>query len=433
MKKIEISLKEIVVSIFYHWKSILLLMIVVGGVGAGIAYSRQTHGEEYIRSLSAYDEMLRSADSIVDELSIQKGIDSALMVAIFGDKGVSRGSVTDMIIRINYNPVVTDIYKTANSYLSFFNDTDFNTVLSNTVEPQLKGANLSSLVSINDDSQGLLNTQDASLLSIRAIGVDTKSSDDIARAVYDYLVDFSERAGGSTLELIEARNTDLGNNPDMHSRLVSQFQRGIRDYDSRISVAEKEYKTLLRNRPNNLLNMIQIAAIGAGFAFIISIMTLFIYHLSRLPLVLPEQIQMHLGIRYLSGVRTKPGYMLGRVGDMIAGKHLIFPNLSIAMQFAEASLSNELSSTVNVLFTGTVSAKAALEAANAFGETISGEKTTIKAAGNICNSVEAMRLLSGSDVVILVESLRESKLREIYFSVSCINKAKKPIIGYVLI
>ena len=468
MKTIEISIKELAVSILYRWVPILLVIVVFAALFGVQGYFDQKN------LLGEYEKNLFDAQQSIVSLNARKIAASDYVENALPISDASNVEVTYIRFRIYGDPATSDIYKVALEYVTRFRNISLRSILKEVLPQRLDEKLLRKLVVLNEDQNGFYDSNDPGFMTIRVFGAHNLDSSVLADTVYNYFINEKPAitlvAGQFDISFIEKNEvnaTDSSMDQKKVSELINQLnanlimeavtkadpkissdKNAIEDketeieiasvddliawYDSEVIEIEDEIVALQQQKPDIAGGAVGAAGMGAAIGVALGILIASIGYVAKLPVLVPEQPQRQLGLRYLGGIRRNKGVFLAGLGDKLAGDFLLSPEVKETIAIIVANTNELISENSKILITGTVSSTIVHEFAQRLKDTDELKTTELVVADNVNKSADAIRKLSEADSVILVERLRISTLRQIGREQERINFSGKRILGYVL-
>jgi len=459
VKTIEISVKEIIVHLLYHWVPILLTAFTLAAFLGVYSYFSQKE------ILTSYDQELSTAQAdaelAIAELEAKKIEADHLEEKNSVEIVLAKVKVSYLSFRISVNPVMIDINNVAKEYISLFQKTSLQDVFEEVIPGKFDENFLRYLVVLNEDKNGSIDPNDPGLMTIRALGSDYLDSSVLANTLFKYFVSkeaaVTLAAGQNTLSIVDHKIVSLSeSNVDQKiaAELIAQADSKISsvvvagDIQKAVNLLSKDelltlynaeilrindgIATMQQQRPDIVSRTISVAGIGAIIGTVLGLLVTMIGYVFRLPVLIPEQPQTQLGIRYLGGIRRKKGFLFARLGDKLAGSFLLSPSIEETIAISSANIHEAITEDLKILFTGTVPLAIIREFAQRLKETGELHKAEFVVSDDVNKNADAIRKLSEADSVILVERLRLSTLRRIKQEQDRINVSGKRIVGYVL-
>lgn len=424
MRNIEISLKELLVNLVYRWLLVLVCIILTTLFFWGYKALRENSAESN-QALIEAEAVLNRDLTVISELksSANMEIDRLLNAS----KNSSKSLLT---LRINCNPQSVDVYAVAEQYLKVFENAPLEALMKGVTATNLDANALKSSIKINEQFSGASNLKDPGLMTIGAISFDGSNAAKMARAVFDYLVANREKvaaiAGENTIELVSVKEAtaaelaaDLAKELDTQKSLLVQLSE---DEDK----AKEAYRRVAGSKLNNILFF------GPFVGLVLGVIAATVGYLMQVTIVLPEQISHQFGIRYLGGYRRRKGRFIGRIGDLLAGDFLLKPTAQALFELSAANIDDASEPGTSILFTGSLDMDQIKEYAAGFSSHSVLSWAEQHISEDVNTSADAVRKLSDTEAVVLVERIRVSSIRNVGREIERINSSGKKLIGYVL-
>lgn len=359
MKKVEISMKEILVYVLRRWKLIAAISIALAILVGGYTYTRSEN---------------RTVDSDKMEVKLSVLID----LVDFSADGLN--AQTENSARNDRSNKLRD------RYLLIAQAAPLKEILKGIAPQAASEEELREYVFVDSPATGILT-------------IDIKPFDDMntkaaAEAMHNYLNSFA---------------ADLGKSVSLNTLSFLSLYEGTVQHGSS--------------------GLLKSAAIGLVIGLVLSTLFFALVYVVSLPIQLPEQIQRHLGIRYLGGFSRKKHFSLA---DKVAG-NLRMSQDPQAIDLICANLQAFIDNHKNILVTGTVSQQLIKDFEQVASARFESHSLNFSSSMNINEEANAAIALQKSDAVILIERLDQSKLKKINDQIERIEMSGKEILGYVLI
>ena len=161
---------------------------------------------------------------------------------------------------------------------------------------------------------------------------------------------------------------------------------------------------------------------------VIAIISVILRYLISIPLQLPEQIQSQLKIKYLGGVRRKK---YSSLGDRVAGSLRLLEERE-AMDVIAANIADFAGESKKFLVTGTLPSEAIKEFKDKLSKHYKYGSSEFIAGEDLNLHPETVEKFMECDAVILIERLGQSRLHVVNQIVDRIEMSGKEILGYAL-
>ncbi len=405
MRKVEISLKDLLVAVSRHW----VIILAVGLLFALAFEYLMTPSEKPVGEVAAYDAEL-------DDLLIKQKTEAGL--AAMWDPINYKTSFRSFSVHIDDAGMQTSskvdlINLIANQHMALEKNASYVAIFADMVDTYSEEA-LRWMIKVNNESS--------------IITIETTDIDGIEGALFiDKLFSFFEK----NVQKIESITTQ-------HSlRIVQQGSNKIAPkwvsdnhavYVGKLNETERKIQAL-QEVPLSTMNR---TVVGFIVGIVVGTLGSLVYYFSILPVILPDQIQRQLGIRYLGGVRKKESIFVAGVTSFFADSFLQ-KSSSQAVKVSAAILDVNRNSCTNIMLTGTVEPDVLSALAEAFAEEVEVSDTMVSFGGNLADDPVTIRMLGKADCVILVERQNASNIRSVYRLIESIGKSGKTIAGYVMV
>lgn len=388
MKKVEVSLKEILVYVLRRWKAILAFSVGVAVLGGAYGYLQQqsrSDGTPLIQFTSA-------------------------------EKSIPMTTLSVSIDLINYNPPSFSgyhdgiakneiFYKLFDRYSIVMRAAPLSEILDGIAPDGYSDEDLRQYVRVESPSAGIMN--------ITVTEVDGINSRKAAEAIFAYLVDQTER----------------------FSNTVSEHELSLLASSSTISVADPAVDHAVESTTGSTtvaspeeVGYLGTSIMGLLVGLVLAIIASIVTYLVKLPVQIPEQIQRQLDIRYLGGVRRKRNLALA---DRIAGT-LRMGKDDKAMEIIAANLREFAGNSKQILVTGTVAEGLIKSFSDKIKSEYGRDDVVFVQGVDINKDADTVDKLAESDAVILVERLDTSRLKRVNEEKERLDMSGKEILGYVL-
>lgn len=434
MKKIEISLKEIMVYILNKWFFVLLSVCILGlSFGFSTIFAQLTsknasnHQEEYQANINSNNARFQAVidELVVNKENMQLSIQALEKASLNKNKGV-----VDRAVKILYDERVVDIYRVSNAYIEFFSKVPLDVIFSSITDGKYSDEFLRTFISVSiETTKGL-----PEIIKFRAIGSEKFSPNEALDILLNILVErnqeIAEEGGAHTLQVISNTSVDLINTEIIYREKVSKIRQAIVNVDANLEIAYSEIKSAINDNPSSTSSFIRNFAIGGLIGLILGMLILMLRYITIIPLVIPEQINYSIGLRFIGGYCNKSkGTSLS---NALVGRFLLFDDEHIAIDYISTNLRQLVSQEDILLITGSLSNDTIQSFANELSSHEYWKNVKLLSAPDINSSVEGLKALEQASKVVLVERLNKSKLKDIIREVDRIEVSGKKLIGYVL-
>ena len=377
MKKVEISMKEILVYVLRRWKPIVGFALILAILLGGYSYSQGIPSTEEAIPNLAEPDIVESDQTTLLSLSIDLDLTGFEKYREYHDNIAKN----DILVKLQAR------------YLIVAQGAPLTEILSGIVPADYGDAQLDRLVKVENPSAGIIN--------IAVSGADDVDSKMAAAAIYEYLSGRSESLSQSV-------------SPHKLSILASSSSAVASESAPVPTAGDAKY--------------ISSALMGLLIGLVVGILAAAFFYLVALPVQIPEQIQRQLDVRYLGGVRRKKRLSLG---DRLAGS-LRLADEEQAMEIISANLREFSGNYKRILFTGTVPGGTIKAFADKMSMYSKDNEGFISYGADINKDADTIKKLADSDAVVLVERMDASKLRHVNEIRERIDMSGKEILGYVL-
>lgn len=434
MKKIEISLKEIAVSVLNNWLFIVLSMCVFAfALGIG-SYLLSPRGEsldvlqqEYQANVAA---VTLKSQKIIDEQIAKKSELERNINTLQNASANESKKIVERTVEIMYNEDLVNIYTVSKTYMDYYNKIPLNVVFKDQFQGTYSDDFLKKIISISFETvKGL-----PKIMKLQAMGTESIDPNKALNILFDFFVDrnseLAEEAGIHTLQVTQSETYDLISTEVMYEERVNELKSVLDNVNTAIENAEADIQAAVAAQPvipNTIMNN---ALLGCLIGLIIGVIFVGLRYFYSIPLVVPEQLSQQLGIRYLGGYREKK--FGSHLSNALAGYFLLFDDRQTTVNYVSANIRQVVESGDTILFTGSLSQALAQKFADELVKDKIWNDITVITAPNVNTSVEALESLTQANKVVLVERLNESKLKNVLHVTDRITISDKEIIGYVL-
>ena len=429
MRSIEVSLKEILVYVLYKWVSVLLCAVIVGGLVGGYSYFKTPKGEraeqlkaELRQKEIEADASIQAAKDRIDEIE-------ASVSDLEQNGNLSNQKVVRLYADYIYNDEFTDPAQLTRAYESIFvHYTSHSDVYKGVYETDYSEDNFREAITLTFQKQ-----EDVFIgIIITAIGGDKADPRVMVEKLFDYFVEkngaFALQGGEHILVKkyiqavsIDAKDTVIG----------KDIEKQTQSYKNQIETLETE-KSIIRQEESRMSKSTSLimkeALFGGMIGLVIGIISVSISYLIRLPLVIPEQGEQRLNVRYLGGYRRKKH----RMADAVAGDFLTWNDQHSALEYIGASISEKIAEGKSVLITGSMSESELKVFSAELSALPSMKSICFISAPDITVHASTVSLLAEVDAVILVERQYISTVQGIARQLDRIAISGKEVFGYAL-
>lgn len=380
MKRVEVSIKEILAYILRQWKGIAAFTLILLLLYAAFGY--------YVYQSSMQRNANLDSDTGMPIAALENANTTRLSFS-FESTGVVN---TRNLIGADAAWWTSQFYGgLIEYYLNLAQNISLMEVLEDLVPKSANEEMLRSWVSVNGTGQGII--------TITVLGSKNFNSSKSAEAIYNFLQTqqstVSRIAGAHRLVL-------LGSNTRSSPNILSSGN----------------------GKPVDYRNYVAVFLVGLVLAIIIAILR----YLVLIPMQLPEQIQSQLKIKYLGGVRRKKHLSLG---DRVAGSLRLLEERE-ALDVIAANIADFAGESKKFLVTGTLPSEAIKEFKDKLSKHYKYGSSEFIAGEDLNLHPETIEKFMECDAVILIERLGQSRLKVVNQIVDRIEMSGKEILGYAL-
>lgn len=384
--KVDISMKEILVYVVRRWKIIIAFALVVAMVIGWAGYIKQA--PKVPDATLDLNETSTSADGKINYANKNVKVSLGIDLINFNGSGDS----------YHLTLVMNDfLEKIVNRYLLIAQGAPFTEILKDVIPSNISEDLWHDRIKVESSMTGVIDIYVSDLYNA--------DPNEVASAIYDYLLSFNSAIGKSLAE---------------HELSI------IASSITQSSPTKEE--TL----PASVVTVVSSPIISALVAFlaglVVAALVAVVIYLIRLPIQVPDQVQQQLGIRYIGGFRKKKFLSLG---DRVAGS-LRIADEGEAMGLIFANLKSFIGDHSKILLTGSIDEKSVKEFADKIALVNDRADIVFITGSDINKSASGVSALMDCDAVVLVERIDHSKLRHIREEKDRIEMSGKDIVGYVL-
>lgn len=430
MKKIEVSLRELIIFILRKWYLILIAAIIFTGFSVISSNQRmqktqqqldenlRQKTEKYQQDMEVYLATTETNSRRAELLTAQK----AETEAYLNDSVMMTINPYDFAIGVLSYEVNTDegntiLARVTNHYVQLGNDANLLDILEGLIPQQQNEAYLRDAIRIIK--------VDNDIISIIVTGNDEMDPLAVADAIGQYITSkhdqVTQSAGTHTLSVFSReikRDTDRAL-VDARARQQTLLA-SINNQLNALIVPEPQPPVAVENenRVNETSlndNRAIVQGIIGGIA--IGVVLALIWYFFTLPVQYKEQLERQLNVRYLGS------YQPGRDTDHGSkANRLIIENLK--------EVSPECK---KILLMGRKTNDKTLQAIDALQKDLLADFPETSSTYDILNNPDAVQKLSQADCVVFVEKLFTSRVRDVNQDLHRITQANKPVVGYVIL
>lgn len=446
MKKIEISIKDLLVAIIHRWWVVLLGVI----IGLGLGYISQkpiqtSFGPTFEEQMQIYEKRMeeyqKEAASIEDGYKSSERITKAFTNVFINTTDYFKDSLLFSVNPFNAKKAFKTFSVSPEVDVQGFSSGDLIDYYIESIE----SVSLRELLN-KDFPEEMDESIVKELITVKKINDSTMSiqcyvvedtridAEEIVDAIYQFLQD------NVTKYPVQGRFVPVDSGVVSHvdkeleayiSSIIINYSRNRTEYDKRAGIMSQLKNELdqfqkgrkpvkpvpLENveQPLNVKKMVVGALIGA----VLSVLIVVVYFLLKLPVQTSKQIKEQLGIRYV-----------GRLNNIL----LESPEKNAQYRLVYANIEEDLLDKPNVLLTGNKIPSAELEAILAGLNSVRKNKDqSFKVGDDILSSTEAVDLLNQSQGVILVAKKNKSTIRSMYREYERVLESSAKMVGYIFV
>ncbi len=433
MRSVEISLKEILVYILYKWIPILLCGVLFASLISGYSFLKIPRGEALERIKEDNQKIVAENEAEIltantKIIELEQYIENIQSLSSFTNKKIAK-----VVADISFDPITVDIARIRSGYTSLFRSMNLQSLLTGLIPADYSDDHLRLLirVSIKSDSKS------PNKLTITALGGDGFDAQAVVERIYDSFVEQHANRlninGEHTLTMADRSLTDAKGNETLYEEEINKQRTSINEYKSAISYYNDIIKQTRQTENIGLSSLIKPAVIAFLIGVILGVVIASLSYVIRLVLVIPEQIQQRLDIRYLGGLNYKPARSFGKLAEAVAGRFLFFKRKNEAIDYIAVNLNEMIQEKGSLLITGSLSP----ELMSSFSKDLadSGKldsSVSIVVSPNITTTADGIDKLLQADYVVLLERIGRSTIKRVKQQSDRIALSGKNLIGYVL-
>lgn len=453
MRNVELTFKEIIISVLHKWKLILLITVVCMIFIAGFSFNTRSREIErlqdtYEKESTAYTEALNAKLSSIAHLN-----EVAKAANIYNERSLLmkvdpyHKQVANIIFNVEVDPDsfyldisnqkalgFIDLGETlvrgiVNRYYVLSSNAKLSDLLSSVMSTAYDETYLREIISFQVGE---------GILTISVLGSEGVDAEAVAEAVFQYLLD-KKPLVSSLVHEHELAIVDKSVNYLIDTQLADlQFkQRSLAsDTSEQITKVYQEIEELEKSKPvppTLWPFVIRNAGFGLLLGLVLSVVLAVLLYLAKMPVQFASQIQKQLGVRFLGGVKPgKKGLCVTRLKNRLAGEQLLRDEPE-GFRLAGANIAQLAGSHRRILVTGTLAEPEIAQAAKRLAAQLEEGDVALAPSASVNQSADAVNSLAQSDAVVLVERLHQSRLRDVLMEKERVELAGKPILGYVLV
>lgn len=453
MHNLELTSKEIMISILHRWKIVLSIAVVTALAIAGVSYYTRSNKLEklsvnYENEIYAFNENISAKQTSIAFLGeVQKAAGIYNERSLLMQVDPYNKQVAHLIFNVEVDPNTffldasdqralgfidlgaTQVRGIVSRYNVLGNSAKLNELLKPVMKIDYDETYLREVVSIQPGE---------GIVTISVIGSDLLDAKLAVDAIYTYL----EGKKPLVSSLVNEHNitiVDQGVNSFIDTQLadMQHKQRALAsDTVGQIASLYKEIEELERNRPiapTLWPHVLQNLVLGLILGLVLGLVLVVLMHLARMPVQFASQVQNQLGVRFLGGVKpNRKGLFVTRLKNRIAGEQLLADEPE-GFRLAGANIAQLAGGHRRVLVTGTLPEQDIARAAQQLSLQLEGMDVTLVPSAGVTQSADAVNSLGQSDAVVFVERLQQSRLRDVLMEKERVELAGKPVLGYVLV
>lgn len=462
MRNVELTLKEIFISVLHRWKLVLLIALVCAAAVGGYNYSTLSAGlgelqDAYETQQAAYTENLAAKRSSIAHFkdivnAARMYSDNSLLMKV--DPYNKRVASLTLSVEVDPDSITLDLsdQKTLglidlrdslvsnliSRYLIIAGNARLSEVWGGVIPEGIGETYLREVVSVDRYVDKDLLPGGEGILTISVTGVDGLDEEVAVDKIYQYLLE-KKPLLESTIHAHTLTVLDQSKLTSVDTQLadVQAAQRNlVADTSNKIEVIYQEIETLNNERPSApslTSNMVKSAILGFLLGFVLGVVLAVLLYLAKMPVQFASQIQSQLGVRFLGGIKPKKkGFCVTRLKNRLAGEQLLQDEPD-GFRLAGANVAQLAGEHRRVLVTGTLPEQDITRAAQRLSAQLEGRDVTLIPSAGVNQSADAVNGLAESDAVVFVERLQQSRLRDVLMEKERVELADKPVLGYVLV
>lgn len=380
MKRVEISVREILAYVLRQWKGIAVFTLSLVLLYAAFGY--------YVYQSAMQHNAILDSDTGMPVAALENASTTRLSFSFESTGDVN----TRNLVGADAAWWTSQFYGGLKEYyLNLAQNVSLMEVLGDLVPKTANEEMLRSWVSANGTGQGII--------TITVLGSKNFNSSKSAEALFNFL-----QTQQNTVSRIAGshRLVPLGSNTQSNPNILSAGNAIRMDYRNYVVV---------------FLAGLVVAIIAAILRYLISI-----------PMQLPEQIQSQLKIKYLGGVRRKKHLSLG---DRVAGSLRLLEERE-ALDVIAANIADFAGESKKFLVTGTLPSEAIKEFKDKLSKHYKYGSSEFLAGEDLNLHPETIEKFMECDAVILIERLGQSRLKVVNQIIERVEMSGKEILGYAL-
>ena len=430
MKIIEVSIKEATIYVLKRWSSILLCALLMA---AGFAGHKVFSTIVERRNIAVNAEAQQIGEANILSLQDKINENNKYIEEIRTSSNFTNKNKNEMVVDIVFNPNITNVFSLKEALEYYHKYAVLTSLFSGFVPDDYSESRLREITSLvfQNDVYGW-----PSRFTISAIGGDEIDSSMIVKALYNYLVESNSGIAGiggeHSLRIISQSTLDIQSDDTLYNSEIAKRLEENREYSESISSIEEELKALHNKQNFSYATILSAAIVGGILGIVLGIIVASLVYFIKLIVVIPEQVQNQLGIRFLGGVKKKNGMFLGKVASRLAGDYLLMQDENFAAEYVSINIGEIVNKGEKILITSTISEDVARDVMNHLSKCNNLNGITFMAAGSINSTPRAIDMLLEADKVIVAERIDVSRLKDISRLDDRVKTSKKMVLGYVL-
>lgn len=433
MRSVEISLKEILVYILYKWIPILLCGVIIASFIGGYSFLKIPRGEalerikeENQKIVAENEAEILATNAKIAEL--EQYIENIQSLSSFTNKKIAKVEAD-----IAFDPITTDISRVRSGYTNLFRSMNLQNTLSGLIPADYSDDHLRLLIKIGIKS----DAKTPNKLTITSLGGDGFDAQAVVEKVFEYFTqqhaDKLNTYGEHSLTFMNFALDDAKDRQTLFDDEIKKQQNSINELKGAISYNKDIIKETRELEGTSLNSLIKPVTFGFVLGIVLGVVIMALTYVIRLVLVIPEQVQERLNIRYIGGLNYRPALTIGKLAEVAAGGFLFFKHKVEAIDYIVVNLSEMISENSTLLVTGSVPS----EVLTSFSDDLVNtgklsDSIKMIISQDITTTADGIDKLLQTDYVVLVERLGMSTLKRVKHQSDRIALSGKCLMGYVL-
>lgn len=433
MRSVEISLKEILVYILYKWIPILLCGVIIASFIGGYIFLKIPRGEALERIKEDNQKIVaeNEAEILATNAKIaelEQYIKNIQSLSSFSNKKIAK-----VVADVSFDPITTDIARIRSGYTSLFRSMNLQNTLSGLIPADYSDDHLRLLIKVSIKS----DAKSPNILTITSLGGDGFDAQAVVEKVFEYFTqqhaDRLNTNGEHSLTISNISLDDAKDKQTLFDDEIKKQQNTINELKGAVSYYKDIIKETRQLEGTSLSSLFKPVTFGFVLGIVLGIVIVALTYVIRLVLVIPEQVQERLKIRYIGGLNYRPALTIGKLAEVAAGGFLFFKHKGEAIDYIAVNLSEMISENSTLLVTGSVSSEVLTSFSDDLVDTGKlSDSIKVIVSQDITTTADGIDKLLQTDYVVLVERLGKSTLKRVKHQSDRIALSGKSLMGYVL-